>query len=450
MRFFMVIVSIWCLLSVSVPGGEPIKLKILYAGNPGSDRTTQFESFLKEQFSEVAVTDTSKFIESEVDNFDVVIFDWTRTFDETGRMRSELRIQNPPRLSEKFSRPAVLIGETGGRVTSELKLKLDWLCLCLFDSAHQLKLNHEVFHHPLEVAPELAEVPTPEDFPYHSIDDWGPTMKIWKTQTVNYPHADVGMCHTLYGFEDSPDAEMFARGIGMKGPDCVALSRQANYFHWGFSVPPSQMTESARRLFVNAICYVRKFDGARPLIRQVSMPREWALKNAQLPGLLSDKYREITARHFRLEIVTSPGLLPERYEGDIDRFIQDQLKWVEPEMKRVLPSELRDQFGNDVSKWRAYYQDNLEYLRPGEDPSVFVVDVDAASLRISNRDVRILDHCIGLLERRQDEQLAHRLLDRYTEKTFDTPAEWRAWFVQHKNRLFFCDSAGYRFRVRTD
>ena len=450
MRFFTVMISICCLLSASLPGAEPIKLKILYAGNPGSDRMIEFESFLKEHFSEVTVTDTSKFIESEVDNSDVVIFDWTRTFDETGRLRSELRIQNPPRLSQEFSRPAVLIGETGGRVTSELKLKLDWLCLCMYDSAHQLKLDHEVFHHPLEVAPELTEVATPEEFPYQSIDNWGSTMKVWKAQTVNYPLVDVGMCHTLYGFEDSPDAEMFARGIGMKGPDCVALSRQANFFHWGFSVPPSQMTESARRLFVNAICYIHKFDGVHPLIRKETMPREWALRNAQLPELLSDKYREIKSRQFRNAIAVSPGLLPERYNGEIDRFIQDQLNWVEPEMKRVLPSELCEKFGDNVSEWRTYYRDNLEYLRPGEDPSIFVVDEDVAALRISNRDVKLLDHCIGLLERKQDEELAHRLLDRYTEQTFDTPQEWRAWLVKHEGRLFFSDSAGYQFRVRPD
>lgn len=450
MRFFRVMISICCLLPASLPGAEPIKLKILYAGNPGSDRMIEFESFLKEHFSEVAVTDTSNFTESEVDNFDVVIFDWTRTFDETGRLRSELRIQNPPRLSQEFSRPAVLIGETGGRVTSELKLKLDWLCLCMYDSAHQLKLDHEVFHHPLEVAPELQEVATPEEFPFQSIDEWGPTMKIWKAQTLNFPLVDVGMSHTLYGFEDSPDAEMFARGIGMKGPDCVALSRQANYFHWGFSVPPSQMTESARRLFVNAICYIQKFDGAQPLIRKETMPREWALRNAKLPELLSDKYRELKSRQFRHEIAVSPGLMPERYKGEIDRFIQDQLNWVEPEMKRVLPSELRDQFDDNVIEWRTYYRDNLEYLRPGEAPSSFVVDEDVASLRISNRDVKLLDHCIGLLERKQNEELAHRLLDRYTEVSFDTPQEWRTWFVQHEGRLFFSDSAGYQFRVRPD
>ena len=450
MRIFILTVWIGILVSTPVFGAELIQLKILYSGNPGSDRTIEFESFLKKRFSEVAVTDTSKFTESEVDEFDVVIFDWTRTMDDTGRLRREWRIANPPRLSKSFSRPAVLIGETGGRVTSELNLKLDWLCLCLYDSAHHLKLDHEVFHHPLEVEPDLQEVPTPEEYPFQSIYLWPSTMKVWKAQSVNYPLADVGMCHTLYGFEDSPDAEVFARGNSMKGPDCVALSRQANFFHWGFSVPPSQLTDSARRLFVNAICYIQKFNGAQPLIRKSTSPREWALRNAKLPELLTDRYRTMKGKQIRDEIAISPGLLPERYMGEIDQFIADQLNWVEPEMRRVLPGDLCEKFGDKVSEWQTYYRDNFEYLRQGDEPSSFVVDEDAAALEISNRDAKLLDHCIGLLERQQDEALANRVLHRYTGMTYDTPQEWRSWFVKHKDRLFFSDSAGYQFRVRPD
>lgn len=443
---FTMVISI--LLSIPAFSADPIQLKVIYSGNPGTERAVEFESFLKQHFSEVAVTNTSKFTESEADNFDVVIFDWTRTMDDTGRLRREWRIANPPRLSESFSRPALLIGETGGRVTSELKLKLDWLCLCMYDSAHHLNLDHEVFHHPLEVAPELQVVPTPEEYPFQSIDTWQSKMKIWKTQSVNYPLADVGMCHTLYGFEDSPDSEVFARGNGMKGPDCVALSRQANYFHWGFSVPPSQMTESARRLFVNALCYIQKFNGQQPLMRKSTSPREWALRNAKLPELLTDEYRTMKTKQIRDEIATSPGLLPERYEGQLDQFIADQLGWVEPEMKRVLPQDLLDRFGNNASEWNNYYRDNFEYLRQGDDPSSFVVDEDVAALKTSNRDPKLLEYCISLLERQKDVALANRLLHRYTGMNYATPQEWRAWFVANKNRMYFSDSAGYQFRVQ--
>jgi len=408
----------------------------------------EFESFLKKHFSEVATADTSKFTESQADGFDVVIFDWTRTMDDSGRLRSEWRIQNPPRLSQTFSRPAVLIGETGGRVTTELKLKLDWLCLCMYDTAHHLKQGHEIFYHPLQVNVELEEVQTPDEFSFQSIDDWGPTMQAWKVQTVNYPLADVGMCHTLYGFEDSPDAEVFARGIGMKGPDCAAISRQANCLHWGFSVPPSQMTDSASRLFVNAICYIHKFDGSQPLFRVSASPREWALRNAKLPELLSDRYQEMKSRHIRSELEVSPGLLPERYKGDIDAYIVDQLGWIQPEKDRVLPAALRDRFGNNENGWKDYYRQNLEYLRPGDVPGAFEVDSDVAGLKISNRDVKLLDHCIGLLESEQDIELADRVLQRYTGMTFPTAKEWRAWFNMHKGQMFFSDAGGYQFRIQ--
>lgn len=103
----------------------------------------EFESFLKTHFPEVATTDTSKFTESQANGFDVVIFDWTRTMDDSGRLRSEWRIQNPPRLSQEFSRPAVLIGETGLKISNRDVKLLDH-CIGLLESEHDIKLADRV------------------------------------------------------------------------------------------------------------------------------------------------------------------------------------------------------------------------------------------------------------------------------------------------------------------
>jgi hypothetical protein len=81
-------------------------------------------------------------------------------------------------------------------------------------------------------------------------------MTVWKLQTKDYPETDPGLVSGLYGFNDSPDAEVFARGTAGKGPDTVPLGRHANFFLWGFSAPPADMTPAAKRLFVNAVCYV--------------------------------------------------------------------------------------------------------------------------------------------------------------------------------------------------
>ena len=106
-------------------------------------------------------------------------------------------------------------------------------------------------------------------------------------------YRQVGLVSNLYGFTDSPDAEVIAQGIAMKGPDTVAIARHASFFLWGFSAPPSQMTPAARRLFVNSVCYIRQFEGAAPLVRATSSSREWALRFASMARPVSDEARQV-------------------------------------------------------------------------------------------------------------------------------------------------------------
>ena len=37
---------------------------------------------------------------------------------------------------------------------------------------------------------------------------------------------------------------------------------------WGFAADPNYMTETAQRVFINAICYISKFDGKVPVTRK--------------------------------------------------------------------------------------------------------------------------------------------------------------------------------------
>lgn len=434
---------------------DRIDLRVLYAGSPGSERFQDFQAFLEEHFAQVAVTDTSIFREEESARHDVVIFDWRETFDpQNGWIVAEKRLQNPPRLSERFDRPAVLIGETGGRVVVNLKLKLDWLCLCLDDAGLDLASDHELFHKPLKVAPEFELVDTPEEYPELSLEPLGSRMRVWKAQTKNWPDIDPGMVHTLYGFTDSPDCELFARGMCMKGPDSVALGRQANLFHWGFSAKPTDMTPSARRLFVNAICYIRKFNGTKPLVKNVARGREWALRYVRAPLLLTDANFDAVERRFRQQIARSPGMIPQQYKGDANQYVEDHLKNLrkaeEAFFNSSVPAELRSQFGNDVAEYTTYYRTNFEYLRPagGEGREFqFVVDEDVKSLGVSNRKIELLERCVSLLEAHDRPELALRILKRYTQETFESASPWREWLRMHRDRLFFSDVGGYKFFV---
>jgi hypothetical protein len=89
---------------------------------------------------------------------------------------------------------------------------------------------------------------------------------------------DVGMVSDGHGFEDSPDCERISGGVNSKGPMAVAIGRQANLLQWGFYGAPDRMTGSAKRAFLNAIVYMRRFDGHVPLVRKTSVGRTWLVQ----------------------------------------------------------------------------------------------------------------------------------------------------------------------------
>jgi hypothetical protein len=112
--------------------GEPIALRVLYAGNPGSDREKDFTTFLGNSFAKVGTTDYRTFKEDEVKGYDVVILDWTSIYprDDQGKIKqgnSGLNSPTPPKLSDAFDRPTILIGAAGGSATMTLRLKINWL-----------------------------------------------------------------------------------------------------------------------------------------------------------------------------------------------------------------------------------------------------------------------------------------------------------------------------------
>jgi hypothetical protein len=266
--------------------------------------------------------------------------------------------------------------------------------------------THEILQRPFPVNLQFDEVDTPEDY-----RDWpggaelGKKLKVWKVQNKQFPEIDPGLVSDPYGFDDSPDAEVISSGINSKGPEAVALGRHGNFFLWGFSAQPSDMTESGRNCFLNAICYIKKFDGQSPLVRTTSQGRRWALVYA----------------HYR------------KSYGDQD-FV-----------KQLFPKSLLDEFGSDGDKYLRYYQENLEYLHRGENG--FEVDQDVKQLGLSNRKVELLDRCVKMLEQNDQPELAARILKRYTTEDFGQPDEWRAWLKQNRERLFFTDMGGYKFMV---
>ncbi len=120
-------------VGVAAAADAPIDLKVLYAGNPGSDREKDFRAFLAGQFTGVGTIDYRRFTEKDAKGYDVVILDWTTIYarDAQGKIKQgdDMRISTPKGLTldEGYGRPTILIGAAGATATRPLKLKIDWL-----------------------------------------------------------------------------------------------------------------------------------------------------------------------------------------------------------------------------------------------------------------------------------------------------------------------------------
>lgn len=111
---------------------KKIPLKVIYAGDPGSERMKDFEQLLSKHFQEVGTANYEKFEASEADDFDVVILDWGTTYprDENGKIDNDMdEMAGPksvPSLSRQYNRPTVMIGATAGSVGRGNDIAINW------------------------------------------------------------------------------------------------------------------------------------------------------------------------------------------------------------------------------------------------------------------------------------------------------------------------------------
>ncbi len=266
--------------------------------------------------------------------------------------------------------------------------------------------SHEVFQKPLKVNLQFEDHAVPANYRhYPGGDELGQTIRVWKVQTKKFPDVDPGMVSDPYGFGDSPDAEVISSGLNSKGPDSVALGRHGNFFLWGFSASPTDMTPEAQKCFINAVCYIKKFDGQKPFVTKKASGREWALVYA---GYMK------------------------QYQGQ--EFI-----------KQLFPADLLRRFEKEPEKLVAYYRENLEYLIPSQNG--FAVDEDVKELGLSNRKVELLDRCVALLVQGEQAEKALRILTRYTNESFTDARRWSLWLNANRDRLFFSDFGGFKYLV---
>lgn len=278
-----------------------------------------------------------------------------------------------------------------------------------------MRLDHPIFQSPLHV-----DVVLDADHPYADAHDGQGT---WLVHTGEFKQGcDVGMVSDGHGFEDSPDCERISGGINSKGPKAVAIGRQANMLQWGFYGAPDRMTASARRAFLNAIVYMRQFDGRVPLVRKEGRGRSWY-----------SQYIDMLA-HMKPEELQKRGE-KNSYAGYLlGRF----------------PAELTAG-AVDVARLRQWYVDNEEYFGPGKDRWDTAVDADLVALRLSNRKPEFLDWLLERFVKDPDDELALRLARRYLGMEAGKDATTaKQWIAANRPYLFFSDTGGYRWFVDVD
>ncbi|MHC4354043.1 MAG: hypothetical protein ACYS0H_15145 [Planctomycetota bacterium] len=274
------------------------------------------------------------------------------------------------------------------------------------NAAHGESLEHEVYRTPFKVEPDFEYRKTPPNYHDRHIgnDKLPDKMKVWKVQ--NSERGNV--VSRSYGFEDSPDAEAIALGFNTgKEYGAVGIGRHAHVLQWGYFDSPSQMTEAARKLFLNCICYIHRFDRVRPLVREDSSHRLNAIRLALLIDRIQDK--KFFSSTFAPELM-------EKYKGNA--------------------KGLAD-----------YYRENLEFVYRDRG---YQVDSELKELGlVSNRSVETYGRLIELLDNPQRAEKATRLLRRYTSQHggFTSTDRWRQWFAENKERIFFSDIGDYKFFV---
>jgi len=400
--------------------------------------------FLQKNFAAVTTVDVRDYNAGMSDKVDVTIID-----------------AGPVSLPADFDRPVILMHAMGPNVGLPIGLKFDWYCQCLEADALHIKTSHPIFHEPFDVKLTLQERPTPGSF----FNGWQgqhtpATMPMWRVNTRGYATGEpylIGMVSHGEGFEDSPDAEAISGGVCLKNAEAVALGRQGNYFMWGFSGSPEYMTKEACQVFVNAVCYIHKFDHQRPLVKKVQIEtREgidekiYRIDEAVYQKAIASR-KEGNARLKRMQ----DSLRARKAAGqDIGRnnemFLKmpmtDAVESFEDYIKGFAGQELFAKFGTKTERYRKYYRDNYEYYYPLDAYSL-QLDMDAQRLGISNRKVEILEKCIGLLEKGQDTAMAMRVLRRYTVERFGTALEWGEWLTKNRDKLFYTESGGFKFMV---
>ena len=463
-------------LSVLYVGGSPEIETMIHNPEPAvleksvRKRTAAFEKLLRRYFRNVEVVSARDYLPEMSDRYDVTIMDGSprelqpaqEIVNEEGMIISR---RNPAYLPEDFDRPMVFIAEAGDIVGTRIGVKTDWYCLCLDADAHHFNKEHPIFHGPFEVNISVELKPTPSEAFRFVRTDGQPlpdSLEMWRVQTKGYKTEEgfrPGMIARPWGFADSPDAEYISGGVSAKDIDAVAMGRHGNFFFWGFSASPENMTDEAQTVFANAVAYISKFAGQTPIARRYKSDiatREYAVQQKDFISYKRWQERMVVEKQYieKTEEIKKVALAKqakgEKLTSEEKAALRSTVKLQSyAEWLKSREPVLFEKFGDNEQAYKDYFDDNRDYFYGGDKVIYWMVDEDVKSWGIPNNDIRLLDKAIGCWERGEEVDKAKRVLTRYTLCRFATPQEWRDWYETNKDRIFFTESGGWFFMVNT-
>ena len=495
--FRLSLVAAALLMGMSVTGQSKYPLKVLFVGYdpvkpmpefkryyPGMEskelftaeypvRMPAFKALLSEYFADVKTEDCRDWKVADSDPFDVTIFDYKTTAleeakTEKGADGTEKYI-SARYLPDNFSKPTIFIASTANEMGDRIGLKLDWLCLCLDADAHHVHLDHPIFNGPVvKVTPTMMEKKTPEPiFHYTTGANVPKAIPMWRVQTVGYDEGTdkcrIGLVSRGNRFTEGPDAEVISSGVCQKDVGAVALGRQGNFFLWGFGASPAQMTEEAKKVFVNVVAYMKQFDGKMPIARKYNQVQCTTDDVREIAAEVSkEKYDEYVkeiqdfndhnaAEKKKLDAKKAAGqALTSVEEQEMQYLGHPQAIETWEQFAKRLEGQYGNRFGTDVDGFHQFITENFDYIYC--DPNAFytyAIDEDVKKIGISNHSIDLLDKCIDMLRQGDRPGLAETVLKRYTGENFTTANEWSGWLSTYRARLFFSETDGYRFMVNT-
>jgi hypothetical protein len=427
-------------------------------------RMPAFKQLLSAYFSEVKTMDCRDWKPADSDPYDVTIFDFkTKPLPDTAKGKPAKY------LPDNFSKPVIFISSTASEMGSSIGLKLDWLCLCLDADAHHFNAKHAIFQGPLEkVTPTTAMKKTPEGiFHYTTGHDMPKELPMWRVQTVGYIEGSdqcrIGLVSRGSRFTEGPDAEVISSGVCQKDVGAVALGRHGNFFLWGFGASPAQMTEEAKKVFVNTVVYMKQFNGKPPITRKYNERMGTTDDMRETAAFVSkesyESYKKGIGEFNEANAKQKKKLDEKKAAGqELTSLEQESLSYIgrsQPietyeEFLKGRMGKFAARFGSDAVAFQQYIKNNFDYLYCNPTGFYeFSVDEEVQQIGVSNHSVQLLDTCVQMLKRNDRAGLALTVLKRYTGESFTAANEWSNWLAKFRSKLYFSETDGYRFKINT-